>query len=187
MLLSTILVWEHPSFRVVALLAIAVLAFARAYYFAFYVIEHYIDPNYKHAGLFSFLRYLARRRNFSLLLNPDLNSFTSVDLVRVGFVVVPAQGQQVLGDFGAELFQCQVVQIIAEGVLDFDADLLDAEEGVSHAQDRRHREPTERIDQCKWKREAIENQHAAQVDHIGIGERSRMDALAGALPGSASP
>ena len=63
MLSSTILVWEHPSFRVVALLAIAVWAFARAYYFAFYVIEHYIDPNYKHAGLFSFLRYLARRRN----------------------------------------------------------------------------------------------------------------------------
>ena len=61
-LTSTILVCEHPSFRVVALLAIAVWAFARTYYFAFYVIEHYIDPGYKYAGLLSFLRYLARRR-----------------------------------------------------------------------------------------------------------------------------
>ena len=60
-LASTILVWEHPNFRVVVLLAIAVWAFARAYYFAFYVIEHYIDPNYKFAGLLSFVRYLARR------------------------------------------------------------------------------------------------------------------------------
>jgi hypothetical protein len=58
---SMILVWEHPSFRVVVLLTIAVWAFARAYYFAFYVIEHYINPNYKYAGLMSFLRYLARR------------------------------------------------------------------------------------------------------------------------------
>jgi hypothetical protein len=60
---SMILVWEHPSFRVVVLLAIAVWAFARAYYFAFYVIEHYIDPTYKYAGLLSFVRYRARRRS----------------------------------------------------------------------------------------------------------------------------
>jgi hypothetical protein len=61
-LASAILVWEHPSFRVVVLLAIAVWAFARAYYFAFYVIEHYIDPTYKYAGLLSFVRYRAWRR-----------------------------------------------------------------------------------------------------------------------------
>lgn len=30
-------------------------------YFAFYVVEHYIDPGYKYAGLLSFLRYLTRR------------------------------------------------------------------------------------------------------------------------------
>ncbi len=59
---SIMLVWEHPSVRVVVLLAIAVWAFARAYYFAFYVIEHYIDPNDKYAGLVAFLRNAARRR-----------------------------------------------------------------------------------------------------------------------------
>ena len=63
-LASVIIVWEHPSMRVAALLAIAIWAFARAYYFAFYVIEHYIDPGYKYAGLLSFLRYLARRREY---------------------------------------------------------------------------------------------------------------------------
>jgi hypothetical protein len=61
-LASTMIVWEHPSLKVVALLAISIWAFARAYYFAFYVVEHYIDPGHKYAGLWSFFRYVARRR-----------------------------------------------------------------------------------------------------------------------------
>jgi uncharacterized membrane protein YjjP (DUF1212 family) len=52
----------YPDWRLAALMAIAVWAFCRAYYFAFYVIEHYADPNYKFAGIGSFLRYLWRRR-----------------------------------------------------------------------------------------------------------------------------
>jgi hypothetical protein len=60
-LASGLLIWENPSVRVGLLLAIAVWAFARAYYFVFYVIEHYIDDRYKFAGLWSFARYLARR------------------------------------------------------------------------------------------------------------------------------
>ena len=39
-------------------LAIAIWAFARAYYFAFYVVEHCIDPGHKYAGLLSFLKYM---------------------------------------------------------------------------------------------------------------------------------
>lgn len=53
---------ERPSLRIAALLAIAVWAFARAYYFAFYVVEHYVDGDYKFAGLGSFARYLLSRR-----------------------------------------------------------------------------------------------------------------------------
>jgi hypothetical protein len=60
-LASGLLIWENPSVRVGLLLVIAVWAFARAYYFVFYVIEHYIDDRYKFAGLWSFARYLARR------------------------------------------------------------------------------------------------------------------------------
>jgi hypothetical protein len=46
-----------------ALLALAIWSFARAYYFAFYVIEHYIDPDFKFAGLWAFAQYLARKRS----------------------------------------------------------------------------------------------------------------------------
>jgi hypothetical protein len=57
-----ILLAEHPSLRFAALLAVAIWAFARAYYFVFYVIEHYIDPGYKFAGLWSFAQYVLRRK-----------------------------------------------------------------------------------------------------------------------------
>jgi hypothetical protein len=55
----------HPGWREAALLAIAVWSFARAYYFAFYVIEHYIDPSFKFAGLGAFFVYLCRSRRNS--------------------------------------------------------------------------------------------------------------------------
>ncbi len=54
---------EFPSVRLAVLLAIALWSFCRLYYFAFYVIEHYIDPSFKFAGLGSFLLYLVRRKN----------------------------------------------------------------------------------------------------------------------------
>ena len=62
LLASGLLLARHPSWRDAALLALAVWAFARAYYFAFYVIEHYIDPGYRYQGLASFARYAVRGR-----------------------------------------------------------------------------------------------------------------------------
>ncbi len=53
-----LLVAEAPTLKVALLLAVAVWSFCRAYYFAFYVIEHYVDPTYRFAGLTSFARYL---------------------------------------------------------------------------------------------------------------------------------
>ena len=58
---SALLVLERPTLRVVMLLAVAVWAFARSYYFAFYVIERYIDPAYRFSGLTSLVAYLVRR------------------------------------------------------------------------------------------------------------------------------
>jgi hypothetical protein len=52
-----------PDWQLAALMAVAIWAFCRAYYFAFYVIEHYIDPGYKFAGLTSVVRYALRSRN----------------------------------------------------------------------------------------------------------------------------
>ena len=53
---------EHPDVRIAVLLAIAIWAFARAYYFAFYVVEKYADPRFRFAGLTSFALYLIGKR-----------------------------------------------------------------------------------------------------------------------------
>jgi len=60
---SGLLLWEAPTLRVALLLAVAVWCFARFYYFAFYVIEHYVDPGFRFAGLGAFVRYLLARRS----------------------------------------------------------------------------------------------------------------------------
>jgi hypothetical protein len=62
-LAAGLLLWEHPDVKTALLMALAVWAFARAYYFAFYVVEHYIDGAYRFAGLGSFVRYLLRQRS----------------------------------------------------------------------------------------------------------------------------
>ncbi len=61
-LASGLLLLECPSLKVAALLGVAIWSFARAYYFAFYVVEHYADPGYRFAGLWSFVRYAWARR-----------------------------------------------------------------------------------------------------------------------------
>ena len=61
-LASMLLLIDSPKLRTAALLAIAIWSFSRFYYFAFYVIEHYVDPGYRFAGLGSFLRYCWQRR-----------------------------------------------------------------------------------------------------------------------------
>lgn len=52
---------DNPKWQTAVLLALAIWSFCRFYYFAFYVIEKYVDPGYKFSGLLSFLRYLLQR------------------------------------------------------------------------------------------------------------------------------
>ena len=59
---ALLLVLEHPTLSIAALLAISIWCFCRFYYFAFYVIEHYVDPTYRFSGLWSFVRYLCAKR-----------------------------------------------------------------------------------------------------------------------------
>jgi len=59
---AILLVLDHPTWKTVALLAIAVWCFCRFYYFAFYVIAKYVDAGYKFSGLWSFARYVMRKR-----------------------------------------------------------------------------------------------------------------------------
>lgn len=61
-LASVLLLADRVDAKSVLLLAVAVWVFCRAYYFAFYVIEHYIDPGYKYAGLLSFVQHALSRR-----------------------------------------------------------------------------------------------------------------------------
>ncbi len=62
LLAAGLILFEHPSLRIAALLAISVWAFARFYYFMFYVIEHYVDSQFKFSGLWSFVAYIYSRR-----------------------------------------------------------------------------------------------------------------------------
>jgi hypothetical protein len=60
---ATVLVFlDSPKWQTGGLLAVAIWSFCRFYYFAFYVIEKYVDPSYKFSGLTSFVRYLFSRR-----------------------------------------------------------------------------------------------------------------------------
>jgi hypothetical protein len=61
-LCAAILLIDHPSLKTALLLAGSVWCFARFYYFAFYVIEHYVDPGYRFAGLWSFIVHVLRTR-----------------------------------------------------------------------------------------------------------------------------
>ncbi len=61
-LAAVLLVLETPTLKVAILLLLAIWCFARAYYFAFYVIQHYVDPGYRFAGLVDFARYAMRKR-----------------------------------------------------------------------------------------------------------------------------
>ena len=57
-----LLLAQNDTLQTALLLAALIWSFCRAYYFAFYVIEHYIDPSFRFAGLFAFLKYLFKRR-----------------------------------------------------------------------------------------------------------------------------
>jgi hypothetical protein len=59
---SLVLVLDNLTWKTVALLSLAVWCFCRFYYFAFYVIEHYVDSGFRFSGLISFLRYSITRR-----------------------------------------------------------------------------------------------------------------------------
>jgi hypothetical protein len=62
LLAALLLIVEMPTLRHAVLLGITVWSFCRFYYFAFYVIEHYVDPQFRFAGLIDFARNLFKER-----------------------------------------------------------------------------------------------------------------------------
>ncbi|HUB87188.1 MAG TPA: hypothetical protein VMB22_04795 [Verrucomicrobiae bacterium] len=53
---------DNPKWQTAVLIALAIWSFCRFYYFAFYVIEKYVDPRCKFSGLVSFVKYLFLNR-----------------------------------------------------------------------------------------------------------------------------
>jgi len=62
LLSGTLLLLPMFSWRSLALLAICVWAFCRAYYFCFYVLQHYVDPSFRYAGLWDMMKRAARAK-----------------------------------------------------------------------------------------------------------------------------
>ncbi len=59
---GTLLLLPQFDIRQLLLFVISVWSFCRAYYFCFYVIHHYIDPQFRYAGLISAFQYLQRMK-----------------------------------------------------------------------------------------------------------------------------
>ena len=55
---GTLLITSAPKVNIAVLLLICVWASCRAYYFAFYVIQHYVDSSFRFSGLFDFAKYV---------------------------------------------------------------------------------------------------------------------------------
>ena len=62
LLASLLLISIHFELKTFVLLLFAIWGFCRAYYFAFYVIQHYIDPSYRYSGLIDFAKYSIKKR-----------------------------------------------------------------------------------------------------------------------------
>lgn len=60
---AALLLLENPTWKTAALLCLTIWCFCRCYYFAFYVIEKYVDSRYKFSGLWSFAKYIFTNRD----------------------------------------------------------------------------------------------------------------------------
>ena len=61
LLSASLILIQMPRWDILVLLLICLWASCRCYYFAFYVIQNYVDPDYRFSGLFDFTCYLLNR------------------------------------------------------------------------------------------------------------------------------
>ncbi len=59
---ASLLLIETFTLKNALLLMLTIRSFCRAYYFAFYVLEKYVDPQFRFAGLCLFIRYVLKSR-----------------------------------------------------------------------------------------------------------------------------
>lgn len=60
---AALILLESSSVRSAALLALLVWAACRFYYFMFYVLEHYVDPTLRYAGIIALVRAILAKRS----------------------------------------------------------------------------------------------------------------------------
>jgi len=53
---------QRPTVKVALLLVVAIWSFCRFYYFAFYVMQNYVDADYKYSGLLSLAHYFGKKK-----------------------------------------------------------------------------------------------------------------------------
>ena len=59
---GALLLFESPTIRTVILVALLVWAACRFYYFIFYVLERYVDPSLRYAGIIALVRAILAKR-----------------------------------------------------------------------------------------------------------------------------
>ena len=62
LLAGVAVICRSPTWTTAGCLVAIAWASSRAYYFAFYVIGHYVDPSFRFSGLLDFARWALRRR-----------------------------------------------------------------------------------------------------------------------------
>ena len=59
---AALLLIDSPSIKTAILLLLLVWAAARFYYFLFYVLERYVDPSLRYAGILALIRAILAKR-----------------------------------------------------------------------------------------------------------------------------
>lgn len=59
---AALLIAQSPEFKTILLVALLVWSASRFYYFLFYVLEKYVDPTMRYAGLLDLLLGMRQRR-----------------------------------------------------------------------------------------------------------------------------
>ena len=57
---AALLVLDRPAVKTGLLVTLVAWSFSRAYYFAFYVIQKYVDPKFRFDGIISAVRFCLR-------------------------------------------------------------------------------------------------------------------------------
>lgn len=59
---AALILFDSPSLRTSALLALTIWAACRFYYFLFYVLEHYVDPSLRYSSVIALFRAVLGKR-----------------------------------------------------------------------------------------------------------------------------